>query len=110
MIIIFAVTLSDQPMPKTCPAWSSGLLSEFTSARILRNRRVACRVQGLSLSIRFMVQLILLRPGTTDYDIQDRIQGTLDIPLTEPGRQEAEQTAEKLRPFLPAAIYCSPRR
>lgn len=57
-----------------------------------------------------MVQLILLRPGTTDFDLQDRIQGTLDIPLTEPGRRETEQTAEKLRAYLPAAVYCSPRR
>ncbi len=57
-----------------------------------------------------MLQLILLRPGTTDYDQQDRIEGTLDIPLTEPGRKDAEQAAEKLRAYLPAAIYYSPRR
>ena len=57
-----------------------------------------------------MLQLILLRPGATDFDQHDRIEGTLDVPLTESGRKDAEQAAEKLRPYLPAAVYCSPRR
>lgn len=29
-----------------------------------------------------MVQIVLIRPGSTDYDEQGRIQGTLDIPST----------------------------
>jgi broad specificity phosphatase PhoE len=53
-----------------------------------------------------MVQLILVRPGSTDYDLQARIQGTLDIPLNDAGRTEAAATAEKLRAYLPTAIYC----
>src|SRR5262245_16633960 len=55
-----------------------------------------------------MVQLILIRPGSTDYDQQSRIQGTLDIPLSEAGRKEASQAAEKLQPFQLAALYCAP--
>jgi broad specificity phosphatase PhoE len=55
-----------------------------------------------------MVQLILIRPGSTDYDQQSRIQGTLDIPLNDAGRKEAAQGAEAVRPYLPKALYCSP--
>ncbi|HTQ40836.1 MAG TPA: histidine phosphatase family protein [Pirellulales bacterium] len=57
-----------------------------------------------------MVQIILVRPGQTDYDHQARIQGILNIPLSEAGRQAAAQTAEKLQPYLPKALYCSPSR
>ncbi len=57
-----------------------------------------------------MVQLILIRPGTTDYDLEARIQGTLDIPLCEVGRQHAVDAAEKVRPYLPTIVYCAPCR
>ena len=46
-----------------------------------------------------MLQIVLIRPGSTDYDQQERIQGTLDIPLNQEGRSEVacvvEQLAEK---------------
>ena len=35
-----------------------------------------------------MVHFVLIRPGSTDYDVQARIQGSLDIPLNERGRME----------------------
>lgn len=57
-----------------------------------------------------MVQLILIRPGLTDYDQQSRIQGTLDIPLNDAGRKQAAEAAEAIRPYLPKALYCSPGR
>lgn len=57
-----------------------------------------------------MVQIILLRPGRTDYDHQARIQGILDIPLSDDGRKEAALIAEKLQVYLPKTIYCSPSR
>jgi probable phosphoglycerate mutase len=44
-----------------------------------------------------MLQIALLRPGTTDYDVEGRIQGTLDIPLNEQGLADAAQIAEELR-------------
>jgi len=44
-----------------------------------------------------MLQLVLIRPGSTDYDQQERIQGTLDIPLNEKGRAEVAQVTEQLR-------------
>jgi broad specificity phosphatase PhoE len=55
-----------------------------------------------------MAQLILIRPGLTEYDQQSRIQGTLDIPLSDAGRKQAAEAAEALRPYLPKALYCSP--
>jgi phosphoserine phosphatase len=55
-----------------------------------------------------MVQFILIRPGTTDYDQQARIQGTLDIPLNDQGRREVVAVAEKLKGQTIAALYCSP--
>jgi probable phosphoglycerate mutase len=43
-----------------------------------------------------MLSIVLIRPGSTDYDIQQRIQGSLDIPLNEQGIAEAAQTAASL--------------
>jgi phosphoserine phosphatase len=55
-----------------------------------------------------MVQLILVRPGCTDFDLQARIQGTLDIPLNDEGRKQSAEIAEKLKPYLPTAVYYCP--
>lgn len=55
-----------------------------------------------------MVQIVLIRPGTTEYDQQGRVQGTLDIPLCEDGRQEVEVLVNELRDQPIAAIYASP--
>jgi probable phosphoglycerate mutase len=55
-----------------------------------------------------MVQILLIRPGTTEYDQQGRVQGTLDIPLCEDGRQEVEAMVNELRGQPISAIYASP--
>lgn len=52
-----------------------------------------------------MVRAILARPGVTDYDLQGRIQGNLDIPLCAEGRAAAVQCAEELRSFQPKCVY-----
>ena len=44
-----------------------------------------------------MLRIVLIRPGSTDYDVQQRIQGSLDIPLNEQGTTEVEQICEGLR-------------
>jgi len=44
-----------------------------------------------------MLKILLIRTGSTEYECQGRIQGTLDVPLSEDGRQEAEQLVESLR-------------
>jgi len=55
-----------------------------------------------------MVRVLLIRPGATEYDQQGRVQGTLDVPLCEDGRQEVEKMVEELRGQPVAALYMSP--
>lgn len=43
-----------------------------------------------------MLQIVLIRPGSTDYDQQERIQGALDIPLNEQGSSEVAQVIGEL--------------
>jgi probable phosphoglycerate mutase len=44
-----------------------------------------------------MFQIVLIRPGSTEYDRQGRIQGTLDIPLSAEGRQEVVRVIDELK-------------
>jgi broad specificity phosphatase PhoE len=55
-----------------------------------------------------MVHFVLVRPGSTDYDLQGRIQGTLDVPLSQQGREEVTLTVEELRSRSLSTIYCAP--
>ena len=55
-----------------------------------------------------MKQLLLVRPGATEYDQQGRIQGTLDVPLSEDGRQQVEAMAVELANLQPALLFTSP--
>jgi probable phosphoglycerate mutase len=55
-----------------------------------------------------MVQIVLIRPGTSEFDEQGRIQGTLDIPLTEQGQREVHQSIAELKSLGLSALYCSP--
>ncbi len=42
-----------------------------------------------------MTQVVLIRPGATVYDEQNRVQGILDIPLSERGRAEVADDASR---------------
>lgn len=59
-----------------------------------------------------MTQVVLIRPGATVYDEQNRVQGILDIPLSERGKAEVAELAEKLaEPLVGSALialYCGP--
>jgi broad specificity phosphatase PhoE len=59
-----------------------------------------------------MSQVILIRPGATLYDEQNRVQGVLDIPLSEQGSCEAVRMAEEIAASLGdrplAALYSGP--
>ncbi len=55
-----------------------------------------------------MTQVVLIRPGATIYDEQDRVQGILDIPLSERGKAEVALLTERLRGIALAALYCGP--
>jgi broad specificity phosphatase PhoE len=57
-------------------------------------------------------QVLLIRPGATLYDEQNRVQGVLDIPLSEQGKTEvarlAEQLAAREDQARLSALYCGP--
>lgn len=55
-----------------------------------------------------MRHLVLVHTGTTEYDKQGRIQGTLDVPLSEDGKQQAIEIAEQLKPLSPSSLYSAP--
>lgn len=52
--------------------------------------------------------LVVVRAGTTEYDLQGRIRGNLDMPLTATGRAAAEASARELAAAPPTALYSSP--
>ena len=52
-----------------------------------------------------MTKLILIRPGTTQFDLEGRILGTLDVPLSIEGDQEVAQMVEALKQWNVTAIY-----
>ena len=54
-----------------------------------------------------MLRIALIRPGSTDFDRQGRITGTLDIPLDEEGHEQAARVAEALSDVVVEAVYCS---
>ena len=54
-----------------------------------------------------MVQIALIRPGSTDYDLQGRIQGRLDIPLNKEGHEQIAQAIECLKSRSLVALYSS---
>jgi broad specificity phosphatase PhoE len=59
-----------------------------------------------------LAQVLLIRPGATLYDEQNRVQGVLDIPLSERGKAEAARLAECLAETHDSAevtaLYCGP--
>ncbi len=55
-----------------------------------------------------MLQIVLIRPGSTDYDQQQRIQGTLDVPLSEQGSSEVAQLIGQLADQGIETIYSAP--
>lgn len=53
-----------------------------------------------------MTHFILIRPGSTDYDQQGRIQGNLDIPLNEQGNSEVAKAIDELKHQGIRILYC----
>jgi broad specificity phosphatase PhoE len=54
------------------------------------------------------VQVALIRPGATLYDEQQRLQGSLDLPLTARGERESLALAESLGSIGLSALYHGP--
>ncbi|MCA9100810.1 MAG: histidine phosphatase family protein [Pirellulales bacterium] len=44
-----------------------------------------------------MVKIVLIRPGATELDEQSRVQGTLDLPLSEKGGAAVSRLVDELR-------------
>ncbi len=57
-----------------------------------------------------MLKILLIRTGNTEYECQGRIQGTLDVPLSEDGRQHIEHLVASLRDQPIDVLYFAPCR
>jgi len=55
-----------------------------------------------------MLKIILLRPGSTEFDLQGRIVGTLDLPLSDAGSAEVTRAIAGLNGDQPTLVYHSP--
>lgn len=55
-----------------------------------------------------MTHIVLVRPGATDFDDQGRIKGTLDIPLSDNGREQVASLAEQFAGKKVQAVYAGP--
>ena len=54
-----------------------------------------------------MTDLILIRHGETDWNVQGRFQGQIDVPLNALGLRQAARTAERMMQERIDAFYCS---
>ena len=54
--------------------------------------------------------IYFVRHGETDYNIEQIIQGQLDIPLNQTGINQAKELAENIKDIKIDKIYCSPLR
>ena len=60
-----------------------------------------------------MSEVVLIRPGCTDFDEQHRIQGMLDLPLNHRGEVQVDSLVEELQDLNLEVIYtssCEPAR
>ena len=54
-----------------------------------------------------MTDVILIRHGETDWNVQGRFQGQIDVPLNALGLRQAERMAERLAQETVDVFYCS---
>jgi broad specificity phosphatase PhoE len=52
-----------------------------------------------------MLKIILIRPGATDYDTEQRIQGSLSVPLNEEGSHEVARLTPELQGLGIEVVY-----
>ena len=55
-----------------------------------------------------MSQILLIRPGSTDFDEQQRIQGTLDLPLNLHGEEQVARIVRELADIVIDVIFTTP--
>jgi broad specificity phosphatase PhoE len=56
------------------------------------------------------MKIVLVRPGTTDFDEEGRIKGTLDVPMNANGNEQVARTIGELSDLRIDAVYCAPCR
>lgn len=54
-----------------------------------------------------MTEVILIRHGETDWNVQGRFQGQIDVPLNALGERQAARVAERLMHERVDVLYCS---
>ncbi|MEM1225043.1 MAG: histidine phosphatase family protein [Planctomycetota bacterium] len=62
----------------------------------------------ISLRAAVRTRVALIRPGSTEFDEQGRFKGSLDMPLSELGRDQADQLAHEMASLHLDAIYSAP--
>jgi broad specificity phosphatase PhoE len=55
-----------------------------------------------------LARVLLIRPGSTDFDEQGRMKGCLDMPLSDRGIEQAESLARELASIRVKTIFTSP--
>ncbi len=55
-----------------------------------------------------MLDVLLIRPGATNFDEEGRIKGALDIPLSQAGNEQAKVLAGNLQPIKLDCLYVAP--
>ncbi|MEM7313817.1 MAG: histidine phosphatase family protein [Planctomycetota bacterium] len=55
-----------------------------------------------------MLRVVLIRPGTTDYDEQGRIKGRLDIPMNQNGEIQVTTTTQEVSELGIEVVYSGP--
>lgn len=54
------------------------------------------------------MQIVLVRPGVTDFDEEGRIKGRLDLPMSERGVAQVDATVKELADISLDCVYCGP--
>lgn len=55
-----------------------------------------------------MNTVVVVRPGSTAFDEQERMKGCLDIPMSPTGHQQVRQLASEIAALRIAVVYCGP--
>src|SRR5262245_61538809 len=101
------------PPPKLLPLELGGLWRGLRFSKrptALRCSRNSARWSLNVIASRFrttMGRIILARSGMTEYDEDERIAGSLDMPLSPKGQAEAEDLARDLKSFQVEAVYAA---
>lgn len=55
-----------------------------------------------------MCNVVVVRPGATLFDEEERIKGCLDIPLSDNGKEQVQRVACSLEKLPISTVYCGP--